>query len=297
VSPTLERLTVSTAALAPLGLLASPTFVSWAERRLRHDWLGAALIWALGMTPVVLAGVLSATDLVLVIWTWGAYLLLPLLIAGTAGAPLPPARLLALFLGFALPLSLSVLPALRWAIVPGHPGVLTGIIPTTVGLSIVLLYRPTPGFGYRLRLPPRHAGIAIAAFAAFGVLAIPLGWAVGFLAAGLGVRSAWESLAGAGVIFFAIALPEELAFRGLLQQGLDQLAGARAGWLSASVIFGLFHLGHPSTPNWRYALLASLAGLAYGHVYQRTRSITASALTHALVDWTWFALLAGRGIP
>jgi membrane protease YdiL (CAAX protease family) len=54
------------------------------------------------------------------------------------------------------------------------------------------------------------------------------------------------------------------------------------------------HIGHPPSPNWRYALLACLAGVAYGYVYQRTRSIAASALTHALVDWTWIAAFAGR---
>jgi membrane protease YdiL (CAAX protease family) len=297
VSLTVGQLTVGAAALAPMVSFASPTFVSWAGRRLRRDWLGSTLIWALAMTPVVLAGSLYENDRALVISTWGAYLLVPVVIAGTAGAPLSPARLLALFLGFALPLSLPVLPPPGWGILPTDPEALTGIVPANLGLSIVLIYRPTPGFGYRLRLPTRQVGLAIASFAIFGALAIPLGWLLGFLAPGLGVRSPYAALAGAGIIFFCIALPEELAFRGLLQQSLEHLVGARAGLLSASLIFGLFHLGHPPSPNWRYSLLASLAGLAYGHVYRRTRSITASALTHALVDWTWFAVFAGRGIP
>lgn len=297
VSLTVAQLTVSAASLAPMVSLASPTFVSWAGGRLRRDWPGATLIWALAMTPVVLAGFFYQTDRALVISTWGAYLLVPVVIAGTAGTPLPPARLLALFLVLALPLSLGVLPPPGWGLLPSYPGALTGIIPANLGLSIVLIYRPTPGFGYRLTLPARQAGLAIASFAVFGALAIPLGWLLGFLAPGLGVRSPSAALTGAGIVFFCIALPEELAFRGLLQQSLEQLVGARAGWLSASLIFGLFHFGHPPSPNWRYSLLASLAGLAYGQVYRQTRSITASALTHALVDWTWFAFFAGRGIP
>jgi hypothetical protein len=249
------------------------------------------------MTPVVLAALLHDTDRPLVLSTWGAYLLVPLVIAATASAPLSPSRLLALFLGFALPLSLQVLPSLGWGLLTSGPQPLTGIVPAILCLSIVLIYRPTPGFGYRLRLPGWQVGLAIASFVAFGALAIPLGLLSGFLAPGLGVRSPYAALVGAGIIFFGIALPEELAFRGLLQQSLEQLAGAKAGLLSASLIFGLFHLGHPPSPNWRYCLLASLAGLAYGQVYQRTRNITASALTHTLVDWTWFAVLAGRGIP
>lgn len=64
-----------------------------------------------------------------------------------------------------------------------------------------------------------------------------------------------------------------------------------------AVVFGLAHVANPPIPNWRYALLAGLASHAYGHVYQRTRSISASALTHALVDWAWVALLAGARVP
>jgi membrane protease YdiL (CAAX protease family) len=33
--------------------------------------------------------------------------------------------------------------------------------------------------------------------------------------------------------------------------------------------------------------------VAYGWVYQATRRITVSAVTHALVDWIWVLLLRG----
>ena len=55
----------------------------------------------------------------------------------------------------------------------------------------------------------------------------------------------------------------------------------------SAVIFGLAHL-----PDIRYALLATLAGLAYGWVYARTGRITASALTHTGVNWIWGLLLS-----
>jgi len=54
----------------------------------------------------------------------------------------------------------------------------------------------------------------------------------------------------------------------------------------ASVVFGLAHFPDP-----RYMLLAAFAGLAYGWVYERTGKITASAITHALVDAVWVVLL------
>jgi membrane protease YdiL (CAAX protease family) len=37
--------------------------------------------------------------------------------------------------------------------------------------------------------------------------------------------------------------------------------------------------------------LATIAGVAYGWVYVRTGKVTASAITHALVDAVWVILL------
>jgi membrane protease YdiL (CAAX protease family) len=88
-------------------------------------------------------------------------------------------------------------------------------------------------------------------------------------------------------IYLATGVPEEFLFRGLIQNTLERAIG-RAALPIASIIFGLAHL-----PDLRYVLLATLAGLAYGWVYQTTRRITASAVTHALVDWIWVLLLRG----
>ena len=59
------------------------------------------------------------------------------------------------------------------------------------------------------------------------------------------------------------------------------------GLLIASVVFGAAHLHHPPVPNWRYAMLATLAGIFYGNVYRTRQRLCASALTHALVDTIW----------
>ncbi len=39
-------------------------------------------------------------------------------------------------------------------------------------------------------------------------------------------------------------------------------------------------------PNWRYAILAAVAGFAYGKVFEKSSSVLAPALLHAMVDWT-----------
>lgn len=92
-------------------------------------------------------------------------------------------------------------------------------------------------------------------------------------------------------LFFTPAFVEEFAFRGLIQN----LLCTRLAWIPslamASVIFGLSHVenkaGGFSFPNWPYVAFATIAGLGYGFVYHRTRSLVASSLLHALVDFIW----------
>jgi hypothetical protein len=122
-------------------------------------------------------------------------------------------------------------------------------------------------------------------FGAFVAVALPLGFATGFLV--------WNPRSDPALwllrpvlIFFTIAVPEEFVFRGVVQRALVEHLGQRAGLLSASVVFGLAH-----APNPVYIALATLAGVAYGWVYQRTGRVAAAALTHALVDAVWVLLL------
>jgi membrane protease YdiL (CAAX protease family) len=43
--------------------------------------------------------------------------------------------------------------------------------------------------------------------------------------------------------------------------------------------------------NWRYVLLAAIAGVFYGRAWRTDRRIAASSITHATVDTVWGALL------
>ena len=91
------------------------------------------------------------------------------------------------------------------------------------------------------------------------------------------------------LVSIATALPEEILFRSLIQNGLMQRFGAgNAVLFAASVIFGCAHLdnGPQPLPNWRYMILATVAGFAYGKVFQKSRSIGSSTVFHALVDTT-----------
>lgn len=95
---------------------------------------------------------------------------------------------------------------------------------------------------------------------------------------------------------WVVALSEEFFFRGLLLQTISQRFHSKnAGLVISSVVFGSAHLLFPSFPfpNWRFAIIAGLAGLFYGVAYLQTRSIRASMVTHALVVTAWKSLFAG----
>jgi CAAX protease family protein len=155
--------------------------------------------------------------------------------------------------------------------------------------------RPVPGVGWRLAAGPRALALAALAFVAYAAVAAPLGLALGFLHAGVSAGGGFALATRALRIYAFVALPEEFLFRGLIQNALARrwISRPTRAWLLASVVFGLAHAGHPPAPNWRYALLAGLAGLAYGFVWRRTRSIGAAALTHAAVDFAWSTVFAG----
>jgi membrane protease YdiL (CAAX protease family) len=89
-------------------------------------------------------------------------------------------------------------------------------------------------------------------------------------------------------MFWVVALREEFFFRGLLLEWISGWTKSNAAALAVtSVLFGLVHLPFPPSPNWRFVLLATVAGLCYGFVYLRTRSVRAAMVTHALVNTVW----------
>jgi membrane protease YdiL (CAAX protease family) len=120
-----------------------------------------------------------------------------------------------------------------------------------------------------------------------------LGLALGFIhphrsflagnLAGLG----WAALRWIGIFFFT-AVPEELFFRAWVQNLLERRVGRRAALGIASLVFGLSHFNKRSAHfNWRYVLLATIAGIFYGRAWREQRRVSASAITHTCVDWIW----------
>jgi CAAX protease family protein len=160
-----------------------------------------------------------------------------------------------------------------------------------VGGYAFMVIRNLEGVGYKLTVRWKDVTDALANFIAFAIIAIPLGIALGFLHLHAEEVSTWSVGFQFVGIYLTIAIPEELLFRGILQNFLVRSIRSEQreiyGLLIASVIFGAAHLHHAPVPNWRYMILATIAGLFYGNVFRARRRVSASALTHTLVDTIW----------
>jgi len=105
-------------------------------------------------------------------------------------------------------------------------------------------------------------------------------------------EAAWFKTPAIVVLYFfgglwVLSLSEEFFFRGLLQQWMTGwLRNEWAGLIATSILFGAVHLPYQAFPNWRFALLATVAGVFYGLAFRQASSIRASMVTHALTFTT-----------
>jgi membrane protease YdiL (CAAX protease family) len=115
-----------------------------------------------------------------------------------------------------------------------------------------------------------------------------LGLALGFIHFRAGWPAPLRALGAYVFTFFFIAIPEELFFRGWVQNLLERRIGRTAALMTTAVLFGLSHWNKQTANfNWRYVLLAAIAGVFYGRAWRSQRRVGASALTHATVDTLW----------
>jgi membrane protease YdiL (CAAX protease family) len=157
------------------------------------------------------------------------------------------------------------------------------------GLVAFTVWNRTPGIGFRFEWDRSITVAGVVHFLMFAVIAIPLGIGIDFIHYSFtGAKLIPAPAAFAGIFFFT-ALPEEFLFRGLIQNWLQRTTRRPAISLGiAALIFGASHLNNgPPVPNYRYFLLASIAGVFYGLAWRRSGSLMASSLTHALVDTLW----------
>jgi hypothetical protein len=168
---------------------------------------------------------------------------------------------------------------------------LTILLALGTGVAAFVLLRRLEGVGYAIEWVRGSVWIVLSHFLLFAAIAVPLGIAIGFIAYDPSIaRLRSLPVAVIGIAFFT-AWPEEFLFRGILQNLFSRTMKSQwFGLAVASVVFGLSHILHAPFPNWKYVILATIAGLFYGHAWMKTGSLLPGALVHALVDISWHVL-------
>jgi hypothetical protein len=179
---------------------------------------------------------------------------------------------------------------LRWfeGAWPAHLAIFNKILLLDAGIYAFVLIRKLEGMGFDLRPRWKDVGIGLREWAFYTPIALVLGLSLGFLH----LHPVWPGvapIAGAWLFtFFFIAVPEELFFRGWMQNLFEKRLGRYGALFVTACLFGLAHFNKRAAHfNWRYVLLAALAGIFYGRAWRQERRVGASAVTHATVDAIW----------
>jgi uncharacterized protein len=171
--------------------------------------------------------------------------------------------------------------------VPGLTG-MPKLLFVDAGLYGFLVIRKTSGIGFDFHLQRSDITIGVREFLYFAPLAILLGFATGFLHFHRTLGNPFAFGAGWLFTFFFVALPEELFFRGLMLNMLSKHMGTNRALAITSILFGLAHFNKRAAYfNWRYVILAAIAGVFYGRAWLAQRRLVASSITHATVDAVW----------
>jgi hypothetical protein len=214
--------------------------------------------------------------------------LMPILLSGLLELAPKAQRLLwqdaVVLFALALILELRLLSG-AWA----HPGL--GSLPKLylcdVALYLYLVVREVDGVGYSFTPNVSAYAIALREWLYFIPFAFGLGFGLHFITFYPRAHSLANIAASALVTFLLTSVPEEFFYRGILQNLLEPHLGRLRALAVASLFFGLSHFHKGAAFNWRYVLMAAVAGIFYGRAWRARRQLLASSLTHTMVDVIW----------
>jgi membrane protease YdiL (CAAX protease family) len=171
---------------------------------------------------------------------------------------------------------------------PPHLAIFSKMILLDAGIYGFVVIRQLDGVGFSLLLRKHDVVIGFREFAWYLPIALTLGLWLQFLHVHATLPRITTLLFAYIFTFLFIAIPEELFFRGWLQNLLERRLGRWPALLLTSILFGLSHFNKRAVHfNWRYVLLAAIAGLFYGRAWRQERRVGASAITHTCVDTVW----------
>lgn len=290
---------------------SSSTFVS----EFGHGWHASWTVLFV-LTPVTLAGLPNILDnrpyAIPTIISYYLYILIPAFlqlakpsdITSSASELTDFATVLAIW----LPLELKLLSK---NLSPTGKVSVWGLLTTALTiLNTFTVLRPFPhsdhgrDLGYTFKLSLHNVLISVALSIVQLAILFPLAITIGFARRRqrliLKQKPAREAAAFMGM--YMSALTEELLFRGLIQNMLEQRTSPNSivALLGASLLFAAGHLSKTklgsSPPNTRFATCAFVSGVVSGIAWRATSKVTASAITHAASDYVLYRILLTDGI-
>ena len=267
-------------------------FIEQLKRWAFNSWILAVLMPFALLIPYLILAYTTHTFSRLALAKLAVYIAVPLLL-------LLPNRLYyverASWRDFAAIASLAVPVGAGWLsgiwVWPEDIYIFRPIFCVCVGAYAFLVIRGLKDCGFKLVFTTSDLTEGSINFLAFIILAIPLGLWLHFIHPHMHHVGVFGFISDFVGIYITIAIPEEFLFRGVLQNLLVKTFQSRYhelyGLLMASVIFGLSHLHHAPVPNWKYAIMATVAGIFYGNAWRVQKRTSSSAFTHALVDTVW----------
>ena len=171
---------------------------------------------------------------------------------------------------------------------PRHLGGFNRIILLDAGLYGFVVIRQLRNVGFDLRPHFADMKIGLRELTFYAPIGVLLGVAMGFLHFHPEWPAFGKILSSFVSIFLLVAVLEETYFRGWWQNLLERRLGRNSALFATALLFGLSHFNKGATAfNWRYVLLASLAGVFYGRAWRSEYRLLASMIAHACVDTIW----------
>jgi uncharacterized protein len=187
-------------------------------------------------------------------------------------------------------LALAVILEMR-LLSPAWPFTGLGALPklylADLALYRYLVVRRLGGAGYSFVPRPNAFYIGIREWLFFLPFALGIGSTLHFISFFPRHPSILHVVTALLVVFLLTAVPEEIFFRGILQNLLEARVGRGTALGITAALFGLSHFSKGSAFNWRYVIIAAVAGIFYGRAWRAQRQLLASSTTHALVDVVW----------
>jgi uncharacterized protein len=277
-------------AFASFALLLSPLWFfgfgagDWLRDTVRSCWLRISLPALLGIPYLMFA--IPTGDF---LWSLAALMfVLPVVLAALLEfSALPPKFVWqdAVVLGILAAIHMLRLLSGGWP----YAGLtaLPKLFVADLALYLYVVVRKLEGIGYSFT-PTRDALlIGLRECAYFLPFGIGLGAALNFTHFHPRLPSAMSVGTGLLVTFLLVAIPEEMFFRGILQNLLETRFGRRISLVATAILFGLAHFNKGASFNGRYVLLAAIAGVFYGRAWRARRQLMASVITHTAVDVVW----------